>query len=66
MLYLQTIASVGTGPCHINVDRNLGLMLVSNYFGGTLLAQSIDKETGAITGEFTGVTDFGAGGLIRL
>lgn len=58
---LQSILSMGAFPCHINVDRNLGFMFISNYLGGNFLAQSINKETGEITEDFVSSISYGAG-----
>jgi len=41
-------------------------MFVSNYVGGSFLAQSVDKETGAITGDFMSSGSYGAGKSLYL
>ena len=66
MLLLQSFWSNGAGPCHIAVNRNVGLLVVSNYAGSTFFAQSIDKRTGESNDAFRAVTNFGAGGSIGL
>ena len=38
----------GSGPCHVNLDEENGILHVANYNGGSYAAFSINKSNGAI------------------
>ena len=53
LTFLNQQASVGSGPCHLTVDRTGKFVLVANYGGGSVTVLPIDDE-----GRLGEATDF--------
>ena len=66
LLFLQFLQTLGLGPIHILVDKNLGYAFISNYWGGSFQVHSVDKKTGEFDLKYTMLADYGKGDFLMV